>query len=84
MTDKITKAMLSDWLKHPVTKGYLKIVMEQQEANKADLMDRLMNGDLKGQEEILMQLKGQILALTHVLNTKEFLEELTNEDGVNQ
>ncbi len=76
--------MLSDWLKHPVTKGYLKIVMEIQESNKTDLMDRLMNGDLKGQEEQLMQLKGQILALTAVLNTKEFLEELTNEDGVNQ
>jgi len=78
--DKITKAMLSEWIKHPVTQGHLRLVKDILEGNKEELLGRLMNGQIKEQEEILSQLKGQILALEQVLQTKEFLLELTEEE----
>lgn len=81
--DKITKAMLSEWCRHPVTVGMLDIIRDILEGNKEHLDGLIMNGKISEQAEILAQLKGQILALKEVLKTKEFLSELI-EDEVKQ
>lgn len=43
----------------------------------------VINGPSLGQQDlhVLSQLKGQILALEQVLQTKEFLSELTEEEA---
>lgn len=80
--DKITKAMISEWIKQPVTREYMNIVREILESNKDQMTGMVINGPSLGQQDlhILSQLKGQILALEQVLQTKEFLSELTEEE----
>lgn len=73
--------MITGWINHPVTQGMLKLVEDLRASNQEDLELRIKNGCIKDQIELLAQLKGQIFALDEVLNTKEFLLELT-EDGV--
>lgn len=53
-----------------------------QEADKEYLNELIINGPTLSNQDlhILSQLRGQILALSEVLKTKEFLEDLTREN----
>lgn len=77
--DKITKAMITEWSHHPISKGFIKLVTDFKDANKSHLQGLIMNAPLGKQIEVVAQLKGQILALEEVLNTKEFLYELVEQ-----
>lgn len=75
--------MLTEWIRHPITQGMLNLIKERLQADKDYMQGLIMNcsfNDPKTQEN-LTQLKGQIFAYEAVLETKEFLLELT-EDGV--
>lgn len=74
--------MLTEWIRHPVTQGMIKIVKERLQADKDYMQGLIMNcsfNDLKTQES-LTQLKGQIFAYEAILETKEFLIELTEDE----
>lgn len=81
--DKITKEMITNWVKHPVTQGMLTLTTEILESNKDMLNGLIVNGPSLGQQDlhVLSQLRGQILALQQVLNMKEFLSELVEEEA---
>lgn len=71
--------MITEWNHHPISKGFLKLVNEFKDANKAHLDGLIMNAPLGAQIEVVAQLKGQILALEEVLKTKEFLYDLVEQ-----
>ena len=78
--------MITEWLRHPVSKGFLKIINELLHSNKEDLIGRIINGPSLGVQDLHQssQLRGQILALEEVLKTKEFLVELLVEEELNK
>ena len=68
----------------PITQAMLKLLAEHKEANKQDLLDRIIEGPSLGQQDIhlISQLKGQILVFDQLLDIKEFLLELVEEQNV--
>lgn len=79
--DKITRAMLSNWISHPISQEMLRIVKELHEDCRLNLVEGIRNQSLvdKNAIEQLISLKGQLYAYDRVLETKELLEELTEE-----
>ena len=63
--------MLSEWIKHPITKGMLRITNDILEGNKKELNETILYGPSLGTQDthIWSQLRGQILALEQVLQT---------------
>lgn len=78
-----TREQVAMWLNHPITQGMIELVRQHKEANEKDLQEAILHGPSLTHVDLhlLSQLKGQILALEQVLNTKEFLLELIEEEA---
>lgn len=84
--DRVTKEMVSNWLKQAVTQKMLGLVKEVLEDNEHQLTGLVLNGPSLSKQDlhVLSQLKGQILALRMVLETKEFLSVIVTEEVLNE
>ena len=84
MSDRITKEMIHNWIHHPISSEFLKLVQEHREANYQALQGYCLQGNMLDQsiQQKILQLQGQILALDQVLDTKDFLSELTEKNEV--
>lgn len=69
------------WMEHPVTKEMLKLIEISQLDKEATLKGIVVNGGIIGDKEIqiMSQLRGQIGSLSEVLNIKDYLLELAEE-----
>lgn len=78
--------MLTAWIKNPITQEMLRITEEHLNTNRKYMTDLVINGPSLGQQDlhVLSQIKGQILAFETVLDTKEYLIELTEEEVKNE
>jgi hypothetical protein len=77
--------MITEWIKHPVSKGLLNIITEKLGANEEHLKESVVSGTSLAHLDlhILSQLRGQILVYREIAHIKDFLEELLTEDEVN-
>jgi len=82
MSDQITKSMITAWISHPITQKMLALVKDRLEADREHITGLVINGPSidKLDLHIVSQLKGQILAYEAVIDTKDFLMELTEEE----
>lgn len=77
--------MIAAWANHPITLEHNRIIKEKLDANIIELNELIISGpsitniDL----HLVSQVKGQILAYREMLDTKEFLVELTEEEVTN-
>lgn len=76
--------MIQEWVSHPLTSEFLRLVSERQASDEAYLSGLIIDGPSIGQMDLhaLSQLRGQIQVWKAVRDLKEFLLELT-EDEVN-
>jgi hypothetical protein len=62
----------------------MRICKDFADANEKDIIDSILQGELKGKEEYILQLKGQILAFRAMLNIKELIldEQESNYEDI--
>lgn len=75
--------MITEWLRHPVSKAALSVIKRHLIATRKDIQGEILNSncfELQEKTPKLLQLKGQYHALEQFLDMKEFLSTETGDE----